>query len=1368
MRRGWRILFLVVLIMGLPWVVAATTIYDVQHNETSQGSGDDCYPSPLFDQTVTISGVVTQVGVSSGYPDFWLQDPNDPLWSGVFIYDTSIEPSLGDSLTITASVDEYYGLTEIKDVSSFTAHTAGAALPVPVDISTGDLAGGCNVDGEAYEGMLVRLRNVTVTQATDQYGEWLVDDGSGACQLDDYLFSYSAGLGETYGSIVGIVHYSYSEYELLPRNGDDIVEDSGGPPVITETDHQPDRPADNEPVKVTSRVTDDGSVSEVTLFYSTDGGSSWNFATMNDIGAGPDQTAGDDVYSGQIGGESAGTTVAYYIQAIDDEEQEAFDPANAPAGSHSYTVSGGSSGDGSGTAVIEPDSVDISQTVTLTVTVTGDGVNTLASVAVVVPGDWSWSQSADDVELAGQGFAGAAAQVAGGQILITGAAVTGTDEGQVIIADMTSPGTATVSTFPVKTAVTGGTNTEIAGSPTITVGEAGPQYTPIADIQADPAQYEGKTVTISGVVTIGAGVIDDNFTRAYLQDESGRGINIFNYDIVNELVRGRLVEVTGTIEDYLASGASHPVTEITDVTVTVLQESQPLPAPVLLTTAAANDPQWDGTWIMVSGVMVEAPYYAGGGYNVNLDDGSGQITVRIWDTTGIDVSGFAQGDTITAIGAHSLYRTTFQVLTGYQDDIWEGPPDITGPPVIANTGHQPLSPLYTEPVTVTSRVTDDGSVSSAALYYSANGGTSWDFTAMNDDGAAPDQTAGDDVYSAQIGAQAVGTTVEYYIKAVDDGGLESFDPSNAPASSYSYTVRGGMPGDGSGTAIISPDSVDLQQAVTETLTVTGDGTNTLVSVAVIVPQNWSWSSGLSNITPAGAGFASAAVAVSGDTITITGAAVTAADYGQVIITGLTAPGTAAVSTFIVRTAVDGGVLVQIDDSPQVVVGAEESEYTPIADIQANIEEYDGEVVTLKAVVTIGAGVLDVQYTRAYIQDESGRGLNLFDFDILPEITRGNLVEVTGTIEDYLGSGAVAAVTEITDITSVSVLATDQALPDPVILSTGGASSEEWDGTWIQVTGVMQEDPYFAGGGYNLNLDDGTGRYTIRVWETTGIDVSEFTEGDTVTAIGAGSVYSSSYQMLTGYQEDIFKGQPVTEGIGSAEIDPTSVEAAAQGLTMTVTLHSDADQTLTDCSIEIPTSWTWEQPDEGSVQLSGAGFSDGATVEISGERTIQVHGAAVTAADRGIIAISRLNAPEIGEISTFRIKTAPQGQPLKEIEDSPRVTVEGLNKALLSVAPKVFVPNRQAYNDEEGFLIEFNVPTNSAVVLRLYDIDGRMVRTLIDEDQYAGPGQVTWNGRDELREVVPIGVYICYLEATDREKGKTTADQAPIVVGTPLD
>ena len=45
--------------------------------------------------------------------------------------------------------------------------------------------------------------------------------------------------------------------------------------------------------------------------------------------------------------------------------------------------------------------------------------------------------------------------------------------------------------------------------------------------------------------------------------------------------------------------------------------------------------------------------------------------------------------------------------------------------------------------------------------------------------------------------------------------------------------------------------------------------------------------------------------------------------------------------------------------------------TPIAEIQDNFDEYDGRIVTLEAVVTIGAGVLHSGQLRAYVQDDSG-------------------------------------------------------------------------------------------------------------------------------------------------------------------------------------------------------------------------------------------------------------------------------------------------------------------------------------------------------------------------------------------------------------
>jgi hypothetical protein len=44
-----RSLLVLVMVAGFalaPAVGFATAIYDVQHNETNQGSGDDCYSSP--------------------------------------------------------------------------------------------------------------------------------------------------------------------------------------------------------------------------------------------------------------------------------------------------------------------------------------------------------------------------------------------------------------------------------------------------------------------------------------------------------------------------------------------------------------------------------------------------------------------------------------------------------------------------------------------------------------------------------------------------------------------------------------------------------------------------------------------------------------------------------------------------------------------------------------------------------------------------------------------------------------------------------------------------------------------------------------------------------------------------------------------------------------------------------------------------------------------------------------------------------------------------------------------------------------------------------------------------------------------------
>lgn len=68
-------------------------------------------------------------------------------------------------------------------------------------------------------------------------------------------------------------------------------------------------------------------------------------------------------------------------------------------------------------------------------------------------------------------------------------------------------------------------------------------------------------------------------------------------------------------------------------------------------------------------------------------------------------------------------------------------------------------------------------------------------------------------------------------------------------------------------------------------------------------------------------------------------------------------------------------------------------------------------------------------------------------------------------------------------------------------------------------------------------------------------------------------------------------------------------------------------------------------------------------------------------------------------------------------------------------------------------IRYEVPTQTDVVLTIYDISGRFITTLEDSKQSAGAYSVQWNGIDMLGDPVSTGVYFCRLQAG--ASGKTT-------------
>jgi flagellar hook assembly protein FlgD len=69
----------------------------------------------------------------------------------------------------------------------------------------------------------------------------------------------------------------------------------------------------------------------------------------------------------------------------------------------------------------------------------------------------------------------------------------------------------------------------------------------------------------------------------------------------------------------------------------------------------------------------------------------------------------------------------------------------------------------------------------------------------------------------------------------------------------------------------------------------------------------------------------------------------------------------------------------------------------------------------------------------------------------------------------------------------------------------------------------------------------------------------------------------------------------------------------------------------------------------------------------------------------------------------------------------------------------------------GTALHFAIPVAARVTLKVYDVNGRLVTTLVDKELSAGPHRVEW----ESAEVSP-GVYLAIIQAgTERKTRKLT-------------
>jgi 5'-nucleotidase len=150
------------LALGFTALTATATQAAIPTHTIADVQGDTDV-SPLSGAPVTIEGVVTgdyRASTASGYRGFFIQDPagdpTDARSDGIFIFSASADPAIaiGDRITVTGTVSEFNGQTQVSatDPAAYEVIAAAEGVPAPVTLPDSVVGAG----REAFEGMLVK------------------------------------------------------------------------------------------------------------------------------------------------------------------------------------------------------------------------------------------------------------------------------------------------------------------------------------------------------------------------------------------------------------------------------------------------------------------------------------------------------------------------------------------------------------------------------------------------------------------------------------------------------------------------------------------------------------------------------------------------------------------------------------------------------------------------------------------------------------------------------------------------------------------------------------------------------------------------------------------------------------------------------------------------------------------------------------------------------------------------------------------------------------------------------------------------------------------------------------------------------------
>ena len=196
----------------------------------------------------------------------------------------------------------------------------------------------------------------------------------------------------------------------------------------------------------------------------------------------------------------------------------------------------------------------------------------------------------------------------------------------------------------------------------IITGHAAEKTISIAEARSLPL---GTVVTINGSVTVPSGAFSSStFDQGFaIQDRTG-GIYVSTPDNLGFTFKQQ-VRVTGTLADTVLPG----LLVLVDVTETKAHGAGPKVQPLPVATGDVGEAT-EGSIVRITGtisqpIFNDLPF----GFIIVVNDGSGDINVFVAASTGIDVSGLSQGQTIEVTGFSGQFADHFEVDPRTQDDI---------------------------------------------------------------------------------------------------------------------------------------------------------------------------------------------------------------------------------------------------------------------------------------------------------------------------------------------------------------------------------------------------------------------------------------------------------------------------------------------------------------------------------------------------------------------------------------------------------------------------------------------------------------------------------------------------------------------------